>query len=72
MHRADNLTIPVYRLAMGWTVRGSNPGGGEILHKISDQSWGPPSHIYNRYPGIKRPGLGFDYPLHLMPRLKKE
>jgi hypothetical protein len=32
--------------------------------------------LYNGYrlsfPGVKRPGRGFDYPLHLAPRSKKE
>jgi len=27
----------VYRLAMGWTVRGSNPGGGEIFRTCPDR-----------------------------------
>ena len=30
-------------MATGWTVRGSNPGGGEIFHICPDQAWGPPS-----------------------------
>jgi hypothetical protein len=29
--------------AMGWTVRGSNPGGGEIFHTCPDWPWAPPS-----------------------------
>jgi len=37
----------VQRLAMGWTVRGSNPGGGEIFHTCPDRPWGPPSLLYN-------------------------
>jgi len=45
---------------MGWAVRGSNPGGGEIFRTCSDQPWGPPSLLYNGYrvfPGSKqRPG----------------
>jgi hypothetical protein len=36
-------------LAMGWTVRGSNPGGGEIFRTCSDQPWGPPRLLYNGY-----------------------
>jgi len=39
----------VWRLATGWTVRGSNPGGGEILRTCSDRPWGPPSLLYNEY-----------------------
>ena len=33
----------------GWTVRGSNPGGGEIFRTCPDQPWGPPSLLYNGY-----------------------
>jgi hypothetical protein len=39
----------VYRLATGWTVRGSNPGGGEIFRTSPDRPWGQPSLQYNRY-----------------------
>ena len=39
----------VYRLATGWTVRGSNPSGGEIFHTCPDRPWGPPSLLYNGY-----------------------
>jgi len=50
----------VKRLATGWTVRGSNPGGGEIFRTCPDRPWGPPSLLYNGYrffPGGKeRPG----------------
>ena len=35
------------RLATGWTVRGSNPGGGEIFRTYPDRPCGPPSHLYN-------------------------
>ena len=56
----------VWRLATGWTVRGSNPGGGEIFRTRPDRPWGPPSLIYNGYPvpfqGVKRPGRGVDHP----------
>jgi len=33
----------------GWTVRGSNPGGGEIFCTGPDRPWGPPSLLYNGY-----------------------
>jgi hypothetical protein len=53
-------------LATGWTVRGSNTGGGEIFHTRTDQPRGPPSLLYNGYrvsfPGVKRPGRGVDHP----------
>ena len=54
----------VYRLATGWTVRGSNPGGGEIFRTCPDRPWGPTSLLYNGYrvfPGGKeRPGRDAD------------
>jgi hypothetical protein len=40
---------------MGWTVRGSNPGGSEIFHTCADRPWGLPSLLYNGYrvyPGV--------------------
>jgi len=39
----------VQRLAMGCTVRGSNPSGGEIFRTCPDRPWGPPSLLYNGY-----------------------
>jgi len=52
------------RLARGWTVRESNPGGGEIFLTCLDRPWGPPSLLYNGYqvfPGGKeRPGRDAD------------
>ena len=52
------------RLATGWTVRGSNPGGDEIFRTCPDRPWGPPSLLYNGYrvfPGGKyRPGRDAD------------
>jgi hypothetical protein len=39
----------VQRLATGWTVRGSNPGGGEISRTCPDRPWDPPSLLYNGY-----------------------
>jgi hypothetical protein len=54
----------VLRLATGWTVRGSNPGGGEIFRTYPDRPWGPPSLLYNGYRvfpgGSKRPGRDAD------------
>jgi hypothetical protein len=55
----------VQRLSTGWTVRGSNPGGGEIFHTRPVRPWGPPILLYNGYrvsfPGVKRPGRGVDH-----------
>ena len=39
---------PVLRLATGWTVRGSNPGGTRNSTR-PDRPWGPPSPLYNGY-----------------------
>jgi hypothetical protein len=56
----------VWRLAIGWTGRGSNPGGGEIFRTCPDRPWDPPSLLYNGYrvfPGGKvRPGRGVGHP----------
>jgi hypothetical protein len=49
----------VWGFATGWTVRGSNPGGGEIFLTRPDRSWGPSSLLYNGYlvfPGGKVAG----------------
>jgi len=34
---------------MGWTVKGSNPGGGEIFYNCPDWPWGPPTLLYGGY-----------------------
>jgi hypothetical protein len=39
----------VWRLATGWTVRGSNPGGGRDFPHCPDRPWGPRSLPYNWY-----------------------
>jgi len=44
---------------MGWTVRESNPGTGEIFRTRPDQPWGTPGLLYNTYqlfPGAKAAG----------------
>jgi len=41
------LAYSVWRLAMGWTVRGWNSGWGEIFHTRPDRPWGPPSLLNN-------------------------
>jgi hypothetical protein len=60
---------------MGWTVRGSNPGGGEIFRSRPDRPWGPPSLLYNGYwvsfPGVKRPGRGVAHPPSSSARVKE-
>jgi hypothetical protein len=54
----------VQRLPTGWTVRVSNPGGGEIFRTCPDRPWGPPSLLYNGcrvFPGSrKQPGRDAD------------
>jgi hypothetical protein len=39
----------VITIIIDWTVRGSNPGGGEMFHNRSEQLWGPASFLYNAY-----------------------
>jgi hypothetical protein len=59
--RVCGVAQSVQRLATGWTVRGSNPGGGEIFRTRPDLPWLPPSLLYNGYrvsfPGVKLPGM---------------
>ena len=56
----------VQRFAMGWTVRESNPGAGEIFSTRPDRPWGPPSHLHNGYRvsflGVQRSGWDVGYP----------
>ena len=55
----------VWQLSMGWTVRGSNPFGGESFLNRPDRSWDPPSLLYNGYrvsfTGVKRSGRGVNH-----------
>jgi hypothetical protein len=64
----------VQRLATGWTVRGSNPGGSEIFRTRPERLWGPPSLLYNGYrvfPGGKAAGAWRWPPTpHLATRLR--
>ena len=63
-NNVDRVVQSVQQLATGWTVRGSNPGGGEIFRICPDRPWGPPSLLYNVYrvfPGVKeQPGRDAD------------
>ena len=45
----SGITQSVQGLVTGWTVRGSNSGGGEVFRNLPDRFWGPPSLLYNRY-----------------------
>jgi hypothetical protein len=54
--RGTAIAQSVQRLAKGWTVRGSNPGGGEIFRTCPNRPWGPPSLLCNEFrvlPGCK-------------------
>ena len=44
-----SIYVCIYLCITGWTVRGSNPGGGEIFRTCPDLPWGPPSLLYNGY-----------------------
>ena len=49
---------------MGWTLWGSNLGGGETFRTRPGKPWGPPSLLYNGYrvfPGVKRQERGVDH-----------
>ena len=39
----------VQRVATGWTIRGSNPGGDEVFHTRPYWPWGPSSPLYKEY-----------------------
>jgi hypothetical protein len=73
--RWAGIAQSVWRLATGWTVRGSNHAGDEVFCTCLDRSYGPPSLLHNGYrvsfPGIMRPGRSVDHPPNLAPRLKK-
>jgi len=47
--RVGRVAQSVQRLATGWTVWGSNAGGGEIFRTCPDRPWGSPSLLYNAY-----------------------
>jgi len=52
----DRVAQSVKRLATGWTVRGSNPSGVEILRTCPDRPLGTPSFLYNGhrvFPGVQ-------------------
>jgi hypothetical protein len=65
----------VQRLATGWKVRGSNPGGDEIFRTCPYRPWGPASLLYNEYrafPGGKeRPERDADPSPLLVPWSRK-
>ena len=69
MLKMDRVAQSVWRLATGWMVRGSNPGGGAIFRTCPDRPWGPPNLLYNGYrvfPGVKS-GRGVTLNPHALP-----
>jgi hypothetical protein len=64
--RWAGIAQSVSRLATGWMVRGSNPGGDEVFCTCLDRSCGPLNLLHNGYrvsfSGVKRPGRGVDHP----------
>jgi hypothetical protein len=64
------------RLATGWTVRRSNPGGGRDFPHPSRPALGPTQppaqQVLGFFPRVKRPGRGVGHPPHLASGLKKE
>jgi hypothetical protein len=67
MYTCAGIAQSVERLATGWRVRVSNPGGVEIFRTHPDRPRIPPSLLYTGYrfsfPGVKRSGRGVDHPL---------
>jgi hypothetical protein len=66
----------VQQLAMGYTVRGSNPGGkGEDFQHSSGLDLAHPMSYTmgtESFPGINRPGRDVNHPPRPAPRLKKK
>jgi len=56
----------LYRLASDWTVRWSNPGGGEIFHTRPERPWEQPSLLHKGHifflQAVKLSGPGFEHP----------
>jgi hypothetical protein len=59
------IALSENRITTDCTVRGSNPGGGEIFRTCPGRPWGPFSFLSNEYqisfPGVKRPWSGVDH-----------
>jgi hypothetical protein len=76
IHWGAGIAQSVQRLATGWTVRRSSPGGGEIFRTRPDRTLRPTQPPITKgtgsFLGVKRPGHGVDHPPHQATRLKKE
>jgi len=44
-----NIVYKLLQLATDWTVRVSNPGGGESFRTRPDGPWDPSCPVYNGY-----------------------
>jgi len=65
-HLWARIAQSVQELFSDWTVRGSDPGEGEIFCTRPNRPWGPPIHLHSGYQviaGVKRAGRGVDHPL---------
>ena len=66
----------VKRLATGWTVRGSKPGGSENSHTRPDRPWGPPQPpiewVREHTGELSWRGVALTAHPHLAPRLKRK
>ena len=64
----------VYGLATGWTVQGSNSGGGysALVHTGSGANTASYTMRMGSFPEVKRPGRVVDNPPHLTPRINEE
>jgi hypothetical protein len=75
---ASNHPTPLYSphsiLHTLRTVRGSNPGGGEIFRTRPNRHWGPSSLLYNWYRvsiEVKRPERADDHPPQFIAEVKE-
>jgi len=66
VNRWAAIAQSVEQLAMGLTVRGSNPGGGTRFSTSIQIDYGahPASYTMGTgsFPGVRRPGRGVDHP----------
>ena len=65
-YAAAGIAQSVQRLATGWTVRGSNPGGGARFSSLVQTGPGAQPAFYTMgtgsFPGVKRLGRDDDHP----------